>query len=113
MEFAALPPGIELGTQGIDGAALVVQVAVDRHSLLPLPALDGRHVPAQVRGNLLPGIKAMLGRGLGQRFVEEGFAHSPPWERSGDSRPDCNAPDENCKTRHLAANGSFRLSLFA
>ena len=81
----------------------MVQVAVDRHSLLPLPALDGRHVPAQVRGNLLPGIKATLGRGLGQRFVGEWFAHSPSCERSGDNRPDCNAPNENCKTRHLAA----------
>ena len=45
------------------------------HSLLPFPALDGRHVPSQVRGNLLPRIKATLGWGLGQRFVEGWFAH--------------------------------------
>ena len=54
-----------------------------------------------------------VGRCLGQRFVRERFAHSPSPGRSGDDRPDCNALDENGKARHLAANGPFRLLLFA
>jgi len=64
-EFAALPPSIEFGTQGVDGTSLVVLVPVDRHPLLLLPALDGRYVPVQVEGYLLPGIKPTLGWGLG------------------------------------------------
>lgn len=43
----------------------MVQVTVDGHPLLLLPALDGRHVAVQVEGNLLPGIQPTRGRGLG------------------------------------------------
>jgi hypothetical protein len=90
-EFATLPPTIELGTQSVDGASLMVQVPVDRHPLLLLPTLDGRHVPVQVERNLLPGIKPTLGRDLGKRFVEGRFVHWLSCKASGDKRTDCNA----------------------
>src|SRR5579863_2361981 len=91
----------------------MVQVPVDRHPLLLLPALDGRHVPVQVEGNLLPGIKATLRRDLGQRFVERRFGHWPLLGAVRRRVPDCTAPDGNGKRRNLAANGRFRSLLLA
>src|ERR1700739_705409 len=113
VDGAALLPDIEFGTQGIDRATLMVRGPMNRHSFLPLPSLGARHVPDEEGGYFLPGIEATLGRGLGQRFVGEWFAHSPSRERSEDKRNDCNAPNENCKTRYLAATWPFRLLLFA
>jgi hypothetical protein len=36
-------------------------VPVDRHPLPFLPALNGRHVALEIRGNFLPGIQPVFG----------------------------------------------------
>ena len=64
---AALQPCIQLGSQGVNGATLVVQVAVDRHGLPLLPALNRRHIAAEIRRDFLPRIQPVFGRFLGRR----------------------------------------------
>ena len=43
-QFAALQPSIELGTERVDRAALVVDVAMNGHALALFPPADGRDV---------------------------------------------------------------------
>jgi hypothetical protein len=56
-QVAALQPSIELGTECVDRAALVVDVAMNGHTLTLFPALNCAHVPFNVSGNFLPGIE--------------------------------------------------------
>jgi hypothetical protein len=56
-QLAGLQPGIEFRTERVDRAALIVNVAVDRHALALFPALYGTNVPFYVAGNFFPGIK--------------------------------------------------------
>jgi hypothetical protein len=65
-QFAALQPSIELGTERVDRAALVVDMAMNGHALTLFPALDGTDVPFYITGNFLPGIKGDLGGLVGR-----------------------------------------------
>jgi hypothetical protein len=49
-----MPPGVELGTMGIDRGAVFVIVAVNRKALLLFPTLGGADSPLQVSGDLFP-----------------------------------------------------------
>jgi hypothetical protein len=50
---------VEVGAEGVDGAFLVVQVAVDRHALALFPALDGGYVAMEICGDFLPRVEAV------------------------------------------------------
>jgi hypothetical protein len=58
---AIFPPRVDFGTVGVNGAELVVEVAVNGQAFLLLPALDGANVAAEIGGNLLPGLEKIAG----------------------------------------------------
>ena len=57
---AARDPGIQLMGEGVDGAALRVQVAVDRHRFPLFPPLDGGDVAVEVGGDFFPRVEALV-----------------------------------------------------
>ncbi len=67
-QFAALQPGIELGTERVDRAAPVVDVAMNGHALTLFPALNCADVPFNVSGNFLPRIEGGFSGAVGQSW---------------------------------------------
>ena len=51
------PPVIELVNLGVNGAARLVNVPVNRQTLAPFPPADRGDVAIEVRGDLLPGVQ--------------------------------------------------------
>ncbi len=79
MQFPALQPSIELGTERVDRAALVVDVAMNGHALKLFPALNRADVPFYVSGNFLPrieGASADRSDGPGDETGEESFIYT-------------------------------------
>ncbi len=68
-------PGIQLRAQRVHRAPLVVQMPMHRHPLTLLPALDSRHVAAQVGRNFFPGIQPLFCRFVGKRHFKGRFTH--------------------------------------
>jgi hypothetical protein len=56
IQFSALKPGVEFGTQRVNRAAFVVEVSMNRHALALFPALNGADVSFYIGGNFLPRI---------------------------------------------------------
>ena len=78
-QFAGLQPGIELRTERVDRAALIVNVAMNWHALALFPSLHGTDVPFYITGNFFPGIRADR-RGLVGRLWRwdwRGILHIP------------------------------------
>ena len=59
-------PLIELALERIDGAELVVKVAVDRHVFAQFPSLHGTDIALEVRGDFLPRIETFVHGGSPQ-----------------------------------------------
>ena len=59
----------------VNGAPLVVHVAVDRHPLPLLPALDRGHIAAEVCRDFLPRIQPLFGRPLGRSCLWQRSVH--------------------------------------
>jgi hypothetical protein len=60
--FAALLPRVQLGNKRINTAGLVMEVAVNGHTLALFPTLNCGHVAMEMIGNFPPGVQSSLGR---------------------------------------------------
>ena len=85
----------------------MVQVAVDRHSLLPLPALDGGHVALEVGRDFLPRVKPFFRHSLGRLYARKRFTCGVLLHGQATAGERClilPLGSVNGKGRHLTAN---------
>ena len=68
-----------LRTKRVNRAALVVHVAMNRHTLALFPALNGTDVPFDVRSYSLPRVKVNFGGLVGEPWGGDwlGILHTP------------------------------------